>query len=252
MNQSTTKPDSFVHQHAMRRIELTYMPGVTVLTKEDEQLLEKYLQLHDFEYNLLKKAESLFEVFYPLEKKITDLKEGLTKIKKRLDEAIEMADKLSGNFYVPDETNLDKIREHNDVTIEELKVYNEQHINLYNEIKCQQEKLNNCIYESNEVSDNMYEEHSAASDVHNQHYLINTIDIVSLDSDLEDFRLIQNINEKRRITFMDLCDDILVAYNDFNLETNTLYGVWNEFLKRCELMQVVSNLRSSQTFSSFN
>jgi hypothetical protein len=68
MNQSTTKPASFVHEHAMRRIELTYMPGVTALTKDDEQLLEKYLQLHDFEYNLLKKAEGLFGVFDPLGK----------------------------------------------------------------------------------------------------------------------------------------------------------------------------------------
>jgi hypothetical protein len=83
-------------------------------------------------------------------------------------------------------------------------------------------------------------------------YLINTNDIVSFDSDLEDFRLTQNMHEKSGITFMNLCDEILFAYNAFNLETNTLYGLWREFLKRCELIEVVSNLRSSQTFSSYN
>jgi hypothetical protein len=80
-----------------------------------------------------------------------------------------MADKLSALTYVPEDTNLEKIKEHNDVTTEELKVYNEQHIMLYNEITCHQEVLNSCIYESNEDSDKMYEEYSAVSGVHNQH-----------------------------------------------------------------------------------
>lgn len=252
MDQSAPIPASFIHKHPMRCIALNYMPGETALTTEDEQLLEKYLQLHDFEYQLLKKSEELFKSFNVIDKQVKVLREGLDKIKSKLDDTIAMADKLSGNSYIPAEANMEKIKQRNAATIKELASYHQRLNELYKELKYQQEILTGCVIASEEGSEKIYKEYNSISAIHNKHYTSNTIDIVSLDDDFQNYLITQNLYEERRNSFIDSCNTVLNSYTILNLETNLLYGVWNEFLKRCELMQVVAALQSSKISSSAN
>lgn len=252
MDQTSPTPAGFIQDHSMRRIVLDYTPGKTVLTPQDEQLLEKHIQLHDFEYQLLKNTEKVFHSFNSMVNQVTSLKEYLTKIKGTLNETIEMADKLSATTYVPEETSLERIIAQNASTADELIDYHRQINLLYNELKDHQELLNKCITASDEGSRKVYNEYDEAAVVHNTLYLTNTIDIVSLDDDLNNFRCTQTVYEQRRSFFMDSCQEVLTSYAALNLETSTLYGVWTEFSKRCGLMQVVADLRNSQTTPGVN
>jgi hypothetical protein len=252
MSKSSQLSGKYTYKHSMRRIELTYMPGKTVMTTEDEQLVEKYIQLHDFEYHLLKKTEELHMSFCEIDKQVNTLRECLTDIKNKLNDSVTIADKLSEDSYIPAETSIEKIKENNISIAVELSLYHEKLNSLYKEVRYNQGILNNCINTAENRSEKIYAEYSSVSDTHNQNYEINTIDIVSLDSDYEKFCNSRELYEKRRNDFMERCDKILNRYNSLDLETNAWYQVWTEFSKRCELIQVMANLHRSNISASNN
>lgn len=252
MSKSSQLSGNYSYKHSMRRIELVYMPGKTALTTEDEQLLEKYIQLHDFEYHLLKKTEELHKSFYEIDKQVNTLRERLAEIKGKLNDSVTMADKLSEDSYIPAETNIEKIKENNTSIAVQLSLYHDQLNSLFQEVRYNQGILNNCINTSEDGSERIYDEYTSISEAHNQNYKTNTIDIVSLDSDYEKFCNSRELNEKRRNDFMERCNNILNHYNALNLETNAIYQVWTEFSKRCELIQAMAILHNSNISASSN
>ena len=252
MSQSSQISGNFVHQHPMRRIELQYMPEKTLLTTEDETLLKKYLELHDFEYHLLKKTEELYISFCEIEKQVSTLLERVNDIKEKLNKSVAMADKLSADTYIPAETNMEKIQENNASVAAELSTHHQHLQSLYTEVKYYQGILNSCIEATEEGSEKIYDEYSIISTAHSQNYEINTIDIVSLHIDYEKFCSSRDLCEERRDGFMNECDKVLNNYNTLNLETNALYNLWAEFIKRCELIQVVATLHHSHISSGIN
>lgn len=228
------------------------MPEKTRLSTEDELLVHKYLELHDFEFHLLKKTEELYINFCEIDKQVSTLLEHVKNIKEQLNKSVAMADKLSDITYIPAETNMEKIQENNASVAAELSTHHQQVHRLYTEVKYYQGILNSCIKATEEGSEKIYDEYCNVSAAHSQHYEINTIDIVSLDIDYEKFCSSRDLYEQRRDDFINECDKVLNNYNTLNLETNALYNVWAEFTKRCELIQVVATLHHSHISSSIN
>ncbi len=81
--QETIKKD--VIKHPIRNIEITYEPGKTAMTEQDEQLLAAYIKLHDFELKMQKTADKLFQESIPLSKTIETLREELMHVQSVFD-----------------------------------------------------------------------------------------------------------------------------------------------------------------------
>ena len=82
-------------KHAARNIEIIYEPGKTAMTKQDEQLLAAYIQLHDFELKMQKTVDKLYHDFIPVNKIIDTLREELMKVQDTFNDCCSLADKLS-------------------------------------------------------------------------------------------------------------------------------------------------------------
>lgn len=234
-------------KHATRTIEIIYEPGKTTKTAQDAQLLDAYIQLHDFEQEMGKTADELFHDFIPVGKTIDELCKELIKVKATFDHCCSLADKLSDANYVFAETSLEKLIQERERTEEELKVYNEKILKLYGTLEGLYKKLNE-YNEANETKlDAIYTEYNSIKSAHSSNWESNAINIVTFEDESEKFYSFRTVMEKRREGLIDFCENAVKDYETLNLKTTTLYNVWNEFVKRCDLLRALSDLQNNAT-----
>jgi hypothetical protein len=208
--------------------------------------------LHDVEYDLLKKTEDLYQQFTALDVRLTSLRKRLRKIKTRLNGTIQLTDQLLADSYVPEVTSLEKIQAENAGISNELSSYHRKLTTLYRELTYQQGIDNDCLDFTENGLTELYEEYDLVALDHCQHYEVNTIDIVSLDKDVENFKGTGHFYTETRTWRLHHCEKVLTNYSSLNLETDIVLEVWKEFLKRCQLAQVLARLQRSQISASSN
>lgn len=234
-------------KHATRNIEIIYEPGKTTKTAQDGQLIDAYMQLHDFELEMEKTADGLFHDFIPVDKTIDELREELIKVKDTFDHCCSLADKLSDASYVFAETSLEKLIQGRERTEKELKVYNEKILKLYETLEGLHKKLNEYNEANEDRMEDLYREYMTIKSAHSSNWKSNAINIVTFEDEYEKFYSFRTVMEKRREGLIDFCEDAVKDYETLNLQTTTLYNVWNEFVKRCNLLRAVSDIHTSAT-----
>jgi hypothetical protein len=75
----------------------------------------------------------------------------------------------------------------------------------------------------------------------------NAINAVEFDDQYDQFRDYRGIVESHRESLMNICTGAITNYTNLNQQTSILYNVWNEFIKRCNLLTAVSDLHNKAT-----
>jgi hypothetical protein len=72
----------------------------------------------------------------------------------------------------------------------------------------------------------------------------NAIDAVAFDEQFDQFRGYATSKVEQREVLLQSCDSVLINYTNLNNQTTTLYNVWNEFIKRCDLLVAMADLHN--------
>ena len=241
--QETIKKD--VIKHPIRNIEITYEPGKTAMTEQDEQLLAAYIKLHDFELKMQKTADKLFQESIPLSKTIETLREELMHVQSVFDTSCELADKLSDISYSSNETSLKKLTESQKQANDAIMAYSIKIKDVYELTEHLSKQVNEYNLANEDEMNLFYDEFSDIDLAHSANWEINSINIATFDDEYQKFLSYRSEREDRRISLMDYCDKAINNYTSLNLQTTTLYNVWNEFLKRCDLLRKIADLHTN-------
>ncbi len=246
----TIKKD--IIKHAARNIEIIYEPGKTVMTTQDEQLLAAYVKLHDFEIKMRQTANKLFREFVPLNKTIDAVREDLFHVQATFNDCSELADKLSEVTYVSGETSLEKLTESQVNTSKEILDYNEKIVGIFKMTKVLSKEVNEYNLANEDEVNLLYEEFSVIRTTHSGNWEDNSINIVTFDDEYDRFLSYRSVQEESRASLMDFCDKAIANYTNLNQQTTTLYNVWEEFLKRCNLLRTMAELHANALSISNN
>lgn len=145
------------------------------------------------------------------------------------------------------ETSLEKLIQGRERTEKELKVYNEKILKLYETLEGLHKKLNEYNEANEDRMEDLYREYMTIKSAHSSNWKSNAINIVTFEDEYEKFYSFRTVMEKRREGLIDFCEDAVKDYETLNLQTTTLYNVWNEFVKRCNLLRAVSDIHTSAT-----
>lgn len=232
-------------EHSARKIVLIYEAGKTSLTAEDEELLNIYRRLHDFEVQMLATASKLFNEFIPVSKKLAGLNEELIKVQAAFDECSLMADKLSATNYNTDEVSLEMLAKTQEQTGRELLAYSDKVMKVYKRIKSLSKELTKYNTSNEEEVETLYTAYSKISTDHSINWKDNAINIAAFMDEYAQFESYRSINEERRDNLIDFCNTTVNNYSTLTLKSNSLYNVWKEFSKRYELLKVSADLHAS-------
>ncbi len=247
MQQSHEEIKKDLIKHPFRNIEIIYEAGKTTLTAQDEELLAAYISLHDFELEMKNTANALLRESAPINKTIEELHEELKKVRATFDTCSALADKLSDDTYIFEETSLEKLAEARAQTENELKEYNEKILEIYEKAKALQEKITEYHKADEDSTETLYDKCNTVAMAHLKNWENNAINAAEFDDQYNKFREYRGIAESQRESLINICTEATTNYTNLNQQTSVLYNVWNEFIKRFNLLAAVSDLHNKAT-----
>ncbi len=242
----------YIHKHACRDIELHYMPGTTTMTAQDEEFLAAYITLYDFQWKMNEWAQKLFKDFIEIDKKLASLREQLASVTDTFDNCSKVADKLSDYTYIPEEANLEKLTECRLQTSAELQDYHAAILEVYEEMVPCQEELDKYFKADEDEANDVHDVYSDISLAHSNNWENNAIDIAAFEFEFEMYHAYKDVHETHRRSLTEMCEKTLNTYAMLNQESTTQVKLWDEFLKRCKLLQLVADLHSRALGGSVN
>jgi hypothetical protein len=249
---STQEIKKEIHKHEYRNIQLIFEPGKTTITQEDEALPAGLIKLSDFELEMRKTVDQLYKDCIPVDKMINALRDEFAKVNATFNTCVEMADKLADTSYVVTEASIEKLTQGQIKTNEEIQRFHAGMTKVFAEVQGLEKRLEKYYLANEDESNALYDEYSEIVLNHSHHYEINSINIVDFDDEYNNFLEYRGSCEDRRKTLLDYCDEVLENYTRLNLENTTLYNVWAEFLKRCDLLRKVAVLHSGVIGGTYN
>jgi hypothetical protein len=236
-----------VIKHPFRNIEIIYEEGKSTLTEQDEELIEGYIHLHDFEHQMKTTAEKLNRESVSVNETLEELHEELKTVRASFDNCCKLADKLSEPTYSLQETSLQKLAIARHQTEEEIKAYHDKLLEVYEAAKRVQEEFNQYQEANENQTEGIYQKFSDLVCDHAQNWKNNTINIADFDHHFDQFREYTTALESYRESLVEESESAMTNYTNLNNESTALYNVWNEFIKRIDLLTKMADLRNNAT-----
>jgi hypothetical protein len=232
--------------HPFRNIEVIYEANKTTLTPQDEELLSRYISLHDLELRMQNTADNLCRQSLIVNDTLESLQEELKIVEASLHVCIHLADKLSEENYVMEETSMNKLHDAREETLQKLNEYNVRILEAYEAAKAIEDSMNDHNAKNENIADALYSQFSTLSMDHLANES-NAINPVAFDTQFDQFREYACARESQREDLLNTCDEMMNNYTKLNLQTTTLYNVWNEFTKRNDLLIKIYLLHNKVT-----
>lgn len=230
--------------HPFRQIEIVFEPGKIALTTQDELLLNAYIRLHDLQLDIKNKAENLYRESVAINQNIAFLEKELERVNATFAICLQIADKLSSAGYNPEEASLEKMMAAREETVSQLSDYNTKIVSVYEAAQVLHKKLNEETDSDEEKLEALYDELTSLAMDHIENSENNAIDPVAFDEQFNEFKGYASSIVEQRETLLQSCGSVLINYTNLNNQTTTLYNVWNEFLKRYDLLIAMSDLHN--------
>jgi|GEM_PF-1970931 len=234
-------------KHPNGPIEVVYEPGKTTLTRQDEKLIAAYIKIKDFEQQMKETADNLYRECKPIRNTIEELVEDLKVVKESFAASVKIADKLCEPNYTFQEASLDKLNEERDKTEDLLRDYNEKILAVYSKAKVVQDKINHYNDTQENDLDPLFDEYDKICTEHMNNWQNNSINIAHFDEQFDNFKGLRSYMETGRENLVEDCSKVMSEYTMLTLETTGVFNTWNEFVKRCGLLQVLSDLHNKAT-----
>jgi hypothetical protein len=232
--------------HPFRNIEIIYEVNKTTLTPQDEELLFRYIGLHDLELRMQNTADNLCRQSLLVNDTLESLQEELKMVEASLDVCIDLADKLSEENYVTEETSINKLHDAREETLQKLNEYNVKIVEAYEAAKAIQDSMNDHNAKDESAANALCSEFSNLTIDHLANES-NAINPVAFDNQFDQFREYACARESQREDLLNTCDEMMNNYTKLNLQTTTLYNTWNEFSKRYDLLIKIYLLHNKVT-----
>lgn len=247
MQQSQEGIKKEIIRHPFRNIEITYEPGKSALSAQDKELIAAYIKLNDFELEMKNTSENLYHESLSINRTIKELGENLKSVQAIFDACCTIADKLSDASYLVEEASLEKLAEAREQTQQALKDHHPKILAIYETVKAQQKKITEYNEADEDKSNILYDEFTELVNAHFENSENNTIDVVAFDVEFDQFRSYREATETRRKDLMTECDLVVTNYTNLNTENTALYNLWNEFIKRSDLLARMAELHTQAT-----
>jgi hypothetical protein len=217
--------------HKLRNITIQY-DETMAWTAQDEQLVQSYLLVHDYELHLREEMERFMQSYGSVNGKLENIRmelrlltEKLAQLNKKGDETFDRL--IIHNFQVEENFAADGE--------EMMQAINRYHVmmeEVHDELGTRDEAFNKHL--DRFYDDKEWEDFSEINHIHCQNYTANSIDIVSFDVELDNFRTWLSEPRKHHESLIDFCNDVAHELNILQLETSVQYTLWNGILKRFE------------------
>ena len=248
-SQPAVKKD--IIDHPFRKIEIVFEAGKTTLTPQDELLLHTYIRLHDLQLEIKNKAQELYRESVAINQNIAFLHKELEKVNATFAICLQIADKLSAVDYNPEEASLEKLMAAREETVAQVSDYNTKIVSVYEAAEALRKKMSEETDSDEEKLEALHDELSSLSMDHMDNWENNAIDAVAFDEQVNQFKGYATSVAEQREHLLQSCDKVLTNYTNLNNQTTTLYNVWNEFIKRCDLLIAMSDLHNgTMTFNA--
>ena len=205
-------------------------------TDQDETLEQTYLKLVKSEVDLHAMLYKSIMEYAPIDKEVKSVREFLMLVKDLAKEARDEADNLMLTFMSAEEDDYDR-----DILTEKVqnaeKAFAEYHVKL-SHLEPSIHKVSAFVNKYNELSEeySLWEELSDIELIHSQNYATNSIDVCTFDDETERFRTYVSVHKDHSDGISRMQDGYVSDYNTLMLQTEMEYGIWNEFVKRLDLL----------------
>ncbi len=174
--------------------------------------------------------------YAPIDKEIKAAREFLMLAKDLSSEAREEADNLMDSFMSAEEDTYDR-----SILTEKVSTAEKAFAEYYTKLSSLEVGINDVsafVNKYNELSEDyaMWEELSDIEMIHTRNYEINSIDVCSFDDETERFRSFVSVHKDHSDGISRMQNDYVLDYNILMLQTEMEYGIWNEFVKRLDLL----------------
>ena len=205
-------------------------------TKDDASLENAY-------FDLVKNKVELHEMVYqsimqlaPISSEIGTLREFLMLIKDFSIEAREEADNLMLSFMSPHEDDYDRDILNEKVVLTE-KAFGDYHVKI-TELEPKITLVSNLVNKyTSMIEDSLkWKVLSKIETKHFRKYKTNAIDTNSYSEEKERFQTFLSVTKEHSDSINRMHDGYVSDYNILMLQTEMEYGIWNEFVKRLDLL----------------
>ena len=222
--------------HQLRTITVPYDES-RAWTVQDEQLVQAYIALHDYEWNLQMTFGKLSENYSKLENKLNGVSEALPLLKQKLNQLSHAGNEAFDQLVMRNFMPLDDFTQR---LLQMMQEINNYHYSL--------EEVNSIANENakpfSDILDELYDGRawdtfSKTKLAHSQIYEVNAVDIVLFDQEQARFKGWANAYGLNRNSYIDYFNKVVDHLNLLQAETNVQYAVWDGILKRMRWAQLI-------------
>lgn len=206
-------------------------------TLQDEQLVQAYIGVHDYEWNLQKTFEKLRTNYGQLDEKLKKVSNDLLVLQEQLDQFSRDADQAFDQVVMRNFKALDDFTERTLLMKEDIDKYHHG-IEEVNRMATDNGKpfseLLNEFY-----GGKAWDTFSKTKLMHGKNYEVNAIDTVLFDSEQEQFKVWNAAREGNQNSHIDYFNRVVDHLNLLQAETKVQYTVWDGILKHMQWAQLI-------------
>jgi len=235
-------------EHKLRKIQFEY-DDTKPWTEQDENLLNAFIGLHDYELERKTTGQELMKQYSARDKEIENAREVLKKVKETFAATRQMADHLVADVAYKKSHAVEKFYEAVNTTNDAIQEYDKIMRAIGDEALDKQKEK----YFEEEENHQAWEVFETATNEHYNNYEVNAIDIVSFDKADEAFKTyLSVVINSGNSSAMDYMNEVIHNYNLLMLETEVQYELWQEFTKRIFLIEKITGSDSGTAYFNMN
>lgn len=233
--------------HPLRKFEIEY-DELKPWTTLDQNLLDAFIGLHDYEWERKENGHALMKQYAEIDKDVETARAELQKVRKLLDETRVLADVVIPALTI----NQVVVHEHFDKAVEQtgeaIQEYDKQMRSI--DLDSMEPAKNAFFEEQNNMT--LWDQFEEVNLEHAQQWEVNSIDTAAFDDTDEKFRSFLSMLEKHNDQVMDFINRAMNNHRILMLETEMLYEIWKEFVKRIQLLEHITGKPRNTDFLNLN
>jgi len=234
-------------EHKLRKIEFEYSDTIP-WTEQDEALLNSFVAVHDYELQRKQTGRELIKKYSERNKQIEYAREELNRLKEKFAATRLLADHLLEDIALQKTQEVEKFYAEVYAVNDAIAAYDKIMRPIGDDaLDKEKEKF---FDEQNEIA--AWEAFDEINLTHSQHYETNAIDIVSFDKADEQFKTYLRVVRDSNNSAMDYMNRVINNYNTLMLETELQYKLFEEFIKRVELLKKITVVKAGNAYFNLN
>ncbi|MFN8323421.1 MAG: hypothetical protein U0T74_12240 [Chitinophagales bacterium] len=234
-------------EHPLRKFEITYDDSKP-WTTQDEDLVNAFLNLHQYVMERTETSRHLMEQYAALNRAIGAARTEYQKVRKMMDETRQMAEVVIPAMQL----NQVVVQEHFDKAV----LQTDEAILEYDQVMraIDLETPEPARYAFIEEQDDapIWNQFDETNLEHSRQWEVNSIDTAVFTDTEEMFRVFVGEQARQQDQVIDYTNEVINNHHILMLETELLYEVWKEFVKRVQLLDYITGKADNRDFLSMN